>query len=329
MLKILQARLQQYVNHELPDVQAGFRKGRGTRDQIANIAGSLKKQESSRKNIYFCFLDYAKAFDCVDHNKLWKFLKEMGRPDHLTCLLRNLYAGQEATVRSGHGTTDWFQIGKRVRQGCILLPCLFNFYAEYIMRNAVLDEAQAGIKIAGGNINNLRYADDTTLMAESEEELKSFLMKVKKDSEKVGLMLNIQKMKIMASGPITSWEIDGKTVETVSDFIFLSSKITADGDCSHEIKTRLLLGRKVMTNLDSILKSRDITLPTKVRLVKTMVFSVVMYGCESWTVRKAECRRMDALELWCWRRLLRVPWTARRSNESILKGISPGVLWKD
>ena len=174
----------------------------------------------------------------------------MGIPDHLICLLRNLYAGQEATVRIGHGTTDWFQIGKGVCQGCI-----FNVYAEYIIRKCGLEETQAGIKIAVRNINNFRYADDTTLMAESEEELKSLLMKVKVESEKVGLKLNIQKMKIMASGPITSWEIDGETVETVSDFIFRGSKITADGDCSHEIKRRLLLGRKVMTNLDSILKS--------------------------------------------------------------------------
>ena len=201
----------------------------------------------------------------------------------------HLSAGQEATVRTGHETTDWFQIGKGVHQGCILLPCLFNLCAEYIMRNAGLEEAQAGIKIAGRNINSLRYADDTTHMAESEEELKSLLMKVKEESEKVGLKLNIQKMKIMASGHITSWQIDGETVETVSDFIFLGSKITADGDCSHEIKRRLLLGRKVMANIDSIFKSRDITLPTKVRLVKAMVFPVVMYGCESWTVKKAEC----------------------------------------
>ena len=212
-----------------------------------------------------------------------------GIPDHLTCLLRNLYAGQEATVRTGHGTTDWIQIGKGVRQGCILSPCLFNFYAEYIMRNPGLEEAQAGIKIARRNINNLRCADDTTLMSESEEELKSLLMTVKEESEKVGLKLNIQKTKIMASGPITSWEIDEGTMETVSDFIFfLGSKITADGVCSHEIKRLLLLGRKLMTNLDSILKSRDITLPTKVRLVRAMVFPVVMYGCESWTVKKAE-----------------------------------------
>ena len=176
--------------------------------------------------------------------------------------MRNLYAGQEATVRTGHGTTDWFQIGRGVHQGCILSPCLFNLYAEYIIRNAGLDEAQAGIKIARRNINNLRYADDTTLMAESEEELKSLLMKVK-ESEKVGLKLNIQKTKILASGPIISWQIDGETVGTVADFMFLDSKTTADGDCSHEIKRRLLLGRKVMTNLDSILKSRNIILPNK------------------------------------------------------------------
>uniref|UniRef100_A0A4W2IAR7 Reverse transcriptase domain-containing protein n=1 Tax=Bos indicus x Bos taurus TaxID=30522 RepID=A0A4W2IAR7_BOBOX len=313
MLKILQARLQQYVNCELPDVQTGFRKGRGTRDQIANIRWIIKKASKFQKNIYFCFIDYAKAFDCVDHNKLWKILKEMGIPDHLTCLLRNLYAGQEATVRTGHGTTDWFQIGKGLRQGCILSPCLFNFYAEYIMRNDGLEEAQARIKIAGRNINNLRYADDTTLMAESEEELKSLLIKVQEESEKVGLKLNIQKTKIMASGPISSWEIDGKTVETVQMMI-----------AAMKLK-QLPLGRKVMTNLDSIFKSRGITLPTKVCLVKATVFPVVMYGCESWTVKKAEHQRIDAFELWCWRRLLRVPWTTRRSNQSNLKEISPGI----
>ena len=199
MFKILQVRLQPYVNCELPDVQAGFRKGRGTRDQIAKICWVIKKVREFQKNIYFCFIDYAKAFDCVDHNKLWNILQEMGISDHLTCLLRNLYAGQEATVRTRHGTTDWFQIGKRICQGCILSPCLFNLYAEYIMRIAGLHEAQAGIKIGGRNTNNLRYADDTTLMAEIEEELKSLLMKVKEESENIGLKLNIQKTKIMAS----------------------------------------------------------------------------------------------------------------------------------
>ena len=191
MLKILQARLQQYVNCELPDVQAGFRKGRGPRDQIANAWWIIGKTREFQENIYFCFIDYAKAFDCVDHNKLWKILREMEIPEHLTCLLRNLYEVQEAAVRTAHGTTDWFQIGKGVRQGCILSPCLFNFYAEYIMWNAGLEEAQAGIKMARRNINNLRYADDTILMAESEEELKTFLMKVKEQSEKAVLKLTI------------------------------------------------------------------------------------------------------------------------------------------
>ena len=210
----------------------------------------------------------------------------MGIPDHLTCLLRNLYAGQEATVRTGHGKTDWFQIGKGVRQGCILSPCLFNLHAEYIMRNTGLEEAQAGIKIAGRNINNLRYADDTTLKAESEEDLKSLLMKVKVESES---WLKAQHSENEDHGIWSHHFMENReTVETVSDFIFGGSKITKDGDCSREIKRRLLLGRKVMTNLDSILKSRDITLLTKVRLVKAMVFPVVMYGCEIWTVKKAE-----------------------------------------
>ena len=193
--------------------------------KLPTSAGSWKKQEFP-KNIYFCFIDYANAFDCMDQNKLWKILKEMGIPDHLICLLRNLYTDQEAAVRTGHGITDWFQIRKRVHQSCILSPCLFNLYAEYIMRNARLDKAQAGIKIARRNTNNLRYADYTTLMAESEEELKILLMKVKEESEKSGLKLKIQKAKNMASGPITSWQIHGERMETVTDFIFLGSEIT-------------------------------------------------------------------------------------------------------
>ena len=286
MLKTLQARVQQHVNWELLDVQAGFRKGRGTRDQIANIVWIIDRAREFEKNIYSCFIDYTKAFDCVGHNKLCKILKEMGIPDHLTCLLRHLYAGQKATVRIRHETMDWFQTGKGVCHGCVLSSCLFNLYAEYIMKNAGLDEAQARIKIFRRNINNLRYADDTTLMAESKEELESFLIKVKSEGKKVGLKFNIHKMKVMASGPITSWQIDGEITETVTDF--LGSKITADGDCSHEIKRHLLLGKKSLTNLDSILKSWDITLMTKLHLVKAIVFPVVMYGCESWTIKKAE-----------------------------------------
>ena len=239
MLKFIQARLQHYVNHELQDVQAGFIKGRGTRDQIANACWITKKAREFQRNIYFCFIDYAKDLDCVNHNKLWKVLQEMGIPDHLTCLLRNQYAGQEATLRTGHGTIEWFQIGKGVHQVCILSPCLFNLYAEYIMRNAVLEEAQTEVKISGRNINNLRYASDTTLMPESKE-LKSLLMKVKKESENVGLKLDIQKTKIMASSPITLWEIDGETVETVTDYFGGAPKSLGGGDCSHEIKRHSL-----------------------------------------------------------------------------------------
>ena len=205
------------MNHEILDIQAGFRKGRGTRVQTANICWIIKKVKEFQKNIYFSFIEYARAFNCVDHNKLWKIIKNMGIPGHLTCLLRNLYAGQEATVRTGHGTIDYFQIGKGVRQGCILSPCLFNLDEEYIMWNAGLDEAQAGIKIVRRIINNLRYADDTTLTAESEE-LRSLLRKVKEESEKVDIKLNIQKTKIIASGPISSWQIDGKTMERVRDY---------------------------------------------------------------------------------------------------------------
>ena len=290
--------------------------------KLPTSTGSSKKQEIPEKtnkqtSIYFCFSDYAKAFDCVDHSTLWKIVKEMGIPDHLTCLLRNLYAVQEATVRTAHGTTEWFQIGKGVCQVYILSPCLFNLNAEYIMRNSGVEEAQDGIKIAERNINNLRYPDDNTLKAESEEELKSLLMKVKEESEKVGLKLNIQKTEVMAFGPITSWEIDGETVETVSDFILGGSKITA------AVKLKMLTPWKESYNQPRQHFQKQRHFFANFCLVKVMFFTVVMYGCESWTVKKAESRRIDAFELWCWRRLLRVPWTAQRSNQSILKEISP------
>ena len=229
---------------------------------LANICWIIKKAREFQKNIYFCFINYAKAFDCANHNKLWETVKEMGISDHLTCLLRNLYSGQEATIRTGHGTTDWFKIGKGVHQSCILSSCLFNFYAQYIMSNVRLDESQSGFKIAWRNINNLKYADDTTLMAESKEEIKSLLTRVKEESEKAGLKIqhsknedhDIQSHHFMAN----RWGSSGN-----SDRLhFWGSKITADGDCSHEIKRCLFLGKKVMTTLDSILKSRDITLTT-------------------------------------------------------------------
>ena len=318
MLKILQARLQQYVNRVLQMFKLVLEKAEEPEIKLPTSIGSLKKQENSRKTSISALLTMLKPLtmwittNCGKSFKRWE-LRTMWPASW------DLYASQEATVWTEHGTTDWFQIGKGVHQGCILLLCLYNLCAEYIMRITGLEEAETGIRIAGRNINNLRYTDDTMLMAESEEELKSLLMKVKEESEKVGLKLNIQKTKIIASGPITSWQIDG---ETVTDFIFLGSRITADCDCSHEIKRHLFLGRKVMTNLDSILRSKDITLPTKIHLVKAMVFPVVMYGCESWTTKKAEQWSIDAFKLWCWKRLLRVPWTGRRSNQSILKEIN-------
>ena len=276
MLKILHARLQYYANQELPEVQAGFRKGRGNRDQIANICWIIEKAGEFPKNISLFFISYAKTFDCVDQDKLWKALREMETPDHLTFLLRNLYVGQEKTVRSLYGTTDWFKIEKGVPHGCLLSPCLYNLCTEHIMRNSGMDELPAGIKIDRRNINNLRYVEDATLTVESEEELKSLLMRVKEESERAGPRQNITKTKIMESSSITSWQIKGENVEVLTDFLFLGSKSTVDGDCSHEIRRRLLHGRKVMTNLDNVLKSRDITLLTKVRIVKAIVFPVVM-----------------------------------------------------
>ena len=246
---------------------------------MPTFAGSWRKLGNSRKNISLCFIDYAKDFDCVVHNKLWRALKEVGVPDHLTCLLRNLYVGPEATVITLYGTTDWFRIEKRVQQGICCHPvCLIYTLST---SNARLDDLQAVIKTGGKNINNLRYADDSTLTEESKEELKSLLMRAKEESKGASLKLDNKKTKTVASGPITSWQIEGGKVEVVTDFLFLGSKITADGDCSHEIRRQLLLGRKAMANLDSALKSRDITLSTKVHIVKAMVFPVVTHGYES------------------------------------------------
>ena len=282
MIKIFEARLQQYVNQELPGVQVGSWRGRWTRDQIVNSCWMTEKAREFQKNIYFCFIGYAKAFACVTQNKLWKILKYLGTPDHLTYLLKNLCEGQEAIVRTRQETTDWFKIGKGVHQGCILSPCLFNLYVEHITWNAKLDESQTGIKIAGRNINNLRYADDTILTDECEGELKNVLMRVNEQSEEAGLKLNVQKTKIMASSLITSWQIEGRKLEFVTGFLFLGSKITADCDCSHEIKRCLLLGRKAMTmtNRGSVLKGRDITLPTKVCNVRAVFSSSHLWMLE-------------------------------------------------
>ena len=274
------------MHRECTNIQAEFSKGRGTWDQIANIHWIIEKAGEFPKDIHFFFIDYVKVFDCVDQNKLWKILKVMGILDHLTCLFRNLYAGHEETVRTGHGTTDWFQIGKVVRQGSILSPCLFNLYAEYIMRNTGLEEAQAGIRIAGRNVNNLWYADGTTFVAESEEELKSLLMKVKEDSENVGLKLNFQSTKIMASSPITSWQIDGETVETVADFIFWGGGLQNHWRYwLHPWNYKMLAPWKQSYDRPrQHFKKQRHSFANKIRLVKAIVFPVVMYGYESWTI---------------------------------------------
>ncbi|XP_070787911.1 uncharacterized protein [Pituophis catenifer annectens] len=267
---------------------------------ITQLDGLWRKLGSFRKTSTSASLTMLKPLIVWITTNCGKFLKRWEYQIYLS--LETPICGQEATVRTGHGTTDWFKIEKGVQQDCILSPCLFNLYAEHIVRKAELDKSQIGIKIARRNSNNLRYGNDTTLMAESEEELKNLLMRVKEESAKVSLKRNIKKTKIMASAPLNSWQIDGEEMEVVTDFIFLGFKITADGNYSQEInyepELRKLLGRKAMVNLDSLLKSRDITLPTKVHIVKAMVFPVAMYGCESWTVRKVECQRIEAFELW-------------------------------
>ena len=317
MLKIIQARLEPYVKAELPDEQAGFRKGRGTRDQIANVRWIMEREHEYGRNVYFCFIDYSKAFDSVDHNKLWNVMQKMGVPKHLINLLHNLYVNQVAVVRTACGETSEFSIGKGVRQGCILSPMLFNLYDESIMREAGLSHLDAGIKIGGLCLNNLRYADDTTLAASLTEDLKNIIRAVKKASEEYGLYLNIGKTKVLSSVPLSSFEVDGMDIEVVHSFNFLGSTISDDGDCSKEIIRRTILGKVAMKGLQRVWKDRDISLATKVRLVKSLVFPVVCYSCESWTMKAKDRRRIEAFENWCWRRLLRIPWSAKRTNESI------------
>lgn len=327
LLKIIQERLRPTIEAELPKEQAGFRRGRGTRDHIANLRWIMEKTREYQKKIYMCFIDYSKAFDCVEHDKLWKALQELGVSAHLIRLIRSLYEGQEATVRTTYGDTDWFEISKGVRQGCILSPFLFNLYAELIMRRAELGESEVGVKIGGKNINNLRYADDTTLLAESKKGLEELITKIKTESEKMGLYLNIKKTKIMAttsSGKIKI-KIDDEEIECVQDFVFLGSKIDLNGESSCEIKRRIALGRTALISMGNIWKNKDIGIATKRRLIQAIVFPITMYGCESWTVKKADRRRIDAFELWCWRKLLRIPWTARVTNKEVLERIRPEI----
>ncbi|RWS06003.1 endonuclease-reverse transcriptase-like protein [Dinothrombium tinctorium] len=327
LLKIIQQRLSPIIERELPDVQAGFRRGRGTRNHIANLRWIMEKSREYQKDIYMCFIDYKKAFDCVEHGKLWAALQKLGVPDHLTHLIRSLYKDQEATVRTAYGDTDWLEIGKGVRQGCILSPFLFNLYAEIIMRKIDLEDSEIGVKIGGRNINNLRYADDTTLLSETEDGLRHLIKRTKDESAKFGLLLNIKKTKIMttAGNGNIKIKIDNEEIECVQDFIFLGSRIVRNGDCSTEVKRRLTMGRSAMLSMNKVWKSKYVSLTTKCRLVYAIVFPITMYGCESWILKKADRRKVDSFELWCWRRLLRIPWTARVTNREVLERINPDM----
>ena len=318
LLKIIQKRLTPYIDREISIEQAGFIKGRGTRDQIANIRWILEKVREVKKEIYFCFIDYSKAFDCVDHNTMWLVMRKIGIPEHLIILIKNLYHKQEAHVRTMYGPTDWFEISKGVRQGCILSPYLFNLYGEIIMRNAGLYDNNIGIKVHGRAINNLRYADDTTLIAETKEDLGELIRNVKKASKEAGLLLNLKKTEVMTTAELNNVEVDGESIEVVQEFNFLGCTLTRTSDHTKEIRRRLMLGRKAMTNLTTIMKDKNITLNTKIRITEALVFPVVTYGSETWVIRKAEMKKIEAFELWVWRRLLRVPWTSRRTNEWVL-----------
>ncbi len=320
LLKIIQKRMEPYMERELSETQAGFRKGRGTRDQIANLRWIMETAREYQQELYMCFIDYSKAFDCVDHNKLWNILMEMGVPLHLVTLMKNLYTNQEAAVRTEFGLTDWFPIGKGVRQGCILSPNLFNMYSEFIMRKAITN-SQIGVHIGGRIVNMLQYADDTTLITHSEEDLKLLLAQVKKVSGNHGLYLNLKKTKIMSNTGLESFTLDTEDVEVVDSFIFLGSTIHKDGGSDLEVRRRLSLGRAAMNKLTAIMKSHDISQRLKIMLVNSLVFPVVLYGAESWTLKLKEKRKLNAFEVWCWRRLLRIPWTQKATNEEVLNTI--------
>lgn len=267
----------------------------------------MEKSKEHQKDVYMCFIDYSKAFDCVDYDRIWLTLRDMGIPEHLIVLLRNLYTNQEATVRTEHGVCKWFPIEKGVRQGCILSPYLFNLYAEQIIRNAGLYEDERGIKLGGRTINNLRYADDTTLLAESEDDLKQLLLKVEQRSLEMGLSLNINKTKIMTTNGSAKVWINNEEIETVNSFNLLGSTINDKATSVDDIKKRIALGKSAVNDLSRIFTDKNIQLRTKVRIVNSMVFPVMMYGCESWTVKKQDLRKVDAFEMWCWRRILQVP----------------------
>ena len=320
LLYIIVERMKQYLSREIPPEQAGFVEGRGTRDQIANIRIIMEKAMEFNFPVYMCFIDYSKAFDTVQHQKLWTTLVSMGFPKHVIELLRTLYDHQESTVRTACGDTDWFNIEQGVRQGCILSPHLFNAYAEYIMRLA-LENNDSGISVGGRSINNLRYADDTTLLAGSAKELENLIERVRIESEKFGLFLNVSKTKVLIVNQCednTSIHAGNDAIEIIDHFNFLGSMISNQGGCSTEIKRRLAMARTSMSTMNKIWKDRSIIKTTKIRLVSTLIFPIATYACETWTINAADQRKIEAFEMWCWRKLLCIPWTAKRTNESVL-----------
>ena len=322
LLKVLQKRLEAFLIPELPIEQAGFRRGRGTRDHISNLRWLMERARDNQRELFMCFIDYKKAFDCVDHQRLWNTLKGMGVPEHLIVMLSNLYTNQEATIRTEFGDTGNIPIGKGVRQGCILSPLLFNIYAEKIMREA-LDKWDKGIGIGGRKVSNLRYADDTTLIAGNREDLIELIEKVKSSSEKAGLYLNVKKTKVMATGELDSIIVDGENIEVVERFVFLGALITSDGQIDMELRRRIAMGKSAMGSLRKIFKDRDLRLATKVKIVQTLIFPIIIYGAETWTLKKNEIAKIDAFERWCWRNLLGVIYIDRKTNIEIIACIKP------
>ena len=328
LLKIINARMEKKMELEIPEEQAGFRRGRGTRDQIVNIRNIIEKCRSHRTPLYLCFIDYAKAFDCVSHEMLWDAMRNMGFPAHVVDLIGRLYKDQESAVRTSRGDSRWFSIGRGVRQGCILSPNLFNIYAEAIMREA-LEDFEGGIKIGGRRITNMRYADDTTLLCNNREDLLKLLKSVKDASERRGLLLNTKKTKIMVIDPSRddvgeAYKVDGQDLEKVTHFEYLGSMINTRGDCSQEIRRRLAMGKKAVIDMAKIWKS---SIPTalKARLLRATAFAVATYGAESWAMKKNERKRVDAFEMWCYRRLLRVSWRERKTNAWVLEKIGSAM----
>ena len=321
LLKIIHKRMESTIERELPNNQAGFRKSRGTRDHIANMRWIMERQREHGQRVYICFIDYSKAFDCINHDLMWKTLDEMGIPKHLIHLLKGLYEDQIAVIRTEHGDTDRIKIKKGVRQGCILSPVLFNLYAERIMRMAGLVEAEEekGVRIAGRTLNNLRYADDTTLLAGKKNDLVEMIRRLKKESEKAGLYFNMKKTKIMSTGEEDSFEVDGEELETVTTFTFLGSVIEREGKCDMEIKRRVALGKTAMNGMEKIWKDKNVRIDTKKRLVRALIIPIITYGSESWTMTKKMEKKINACEMWIWRKMLRISWTEKRTNDWVRK----------